>query len=103
MEFQIPDFRPIGDNVLVLPADMDERTEGGIVLPDRHRERPLRGVVVAVGIGQIVGEDEWLIPPPVEPGDLVWFKPYVGQKLKLNGAEWIVLRIADLLCAETGE
>jgi len=83
-------IRPLGDRVVVEPLEQDEKTTGGIVLPDTARERPQLGTVVAVGPGRIL-EDGSRAPMAVRVGDRVIYSKYGGNEIKLNGKEYLIL------------
>ena len=84
-------IRPLADRVLVKPAPAEEKTIGGIIIPDSAKEKPLRGEVVAVGNGT---KDEEMI---VKPGDQVLYGKYAGTELELEGAVYLMMRQSDLL------
>jgi chaperonin GroES len=89
-------IRPLGDKVLVKRLEAEERTAGGIVLPDAAREKPKRGKVQAVGDGKILdsGERSKL---QVSKGDEVLFSSYAGTEIKVNGEELLILDENDIL------
>jgi chaperonin GroES len=88
-------LRPLGTRVLVLPDDPDERSKGGIIIPDVAKERPARGTVIAVGPGMLMKNGErW--PMPVVPGEKVFYSKYAGQDVKLDDVWYRVLRDDDL-------
>ncbi len=84
-------IRPLADRVLVKPAAAEEKTIGGIIIPDSAKEKPLRGEVVAVGNGT---KDEEMI---VKPGDQVLYGKYAGTELELEGSVYLMMRQSDLL------
>jgi chaperonin GroES len=88
--------RPLGDRVLVKRIKEEERTKGGIVIPDTAKEKPQEGVVVAVGKGKY-GEDGKLIPLEVRSGDKILFGKYSGSEVKLDGEEHTIMREDDIL------
>ena len=89
-------FRPLGDRVLVKRIKEEERTKGGIVIPDTAKEKPQEGKVVAVGKGKH-GDDGNLIPLEVRSGDKILFGKYSGSEVKLDGEEHIIMREDDVL------
>ena len=89
-------FRPLGDRVLVKRIKEEERTKGGIVIPDTAKEKPQEGKVVAVGKGKY-GDDGKLIPIEVRSGDKILFGKYSGSEVKLDGEEHIIMREDDIL------
>ncbi|MEG0947845.1 MAG: co-chaperone GroES [Bacteroidales bacterium] len=84
-------IKPLADRVLVKPAPAEERTLGGIIIPDSAKEKPLKGEVVAVGTGT---KDEDMI---VKPGDQVLYGKYAGTELDLDGTIYLIMRQSDIL------
>ena len=89
-------IRPLGDRILVKRIKEEEKTKGGIIIPDTAKEKPQEGKVMAVGKGK-VAEDGKLIPPEVKAGDKILFGKYSGSEIKLEGDDLIVLREDDIL------
>ncbi len=89
-------LRPLFDRVIVRPIEAEERTAGGIVLPDTAKEKPQQGEVVAVGSGKLL-DDGRVVPLDVKVGDRVYYGKYSGTEVKLNGQEYVVLRQDDIL------
>ena len=89
-------FRPLGDRVLVKRIKEEERTKGGIVIPDTAKEKPQEGKVVAVGKGKY-GDDGKLIPIEVRAGDKILFGKYSGSEFKHEGEDLLILREDDIL------
>jgi chaperonin GroES len=89
-------FRPLGDRVLVKRIKEEEKTKGGIIIPDTAKEKPQEGKVVAVGKGKH-SEDGKLIPVEVKAGDKILFGKYSGSEVKLEGEEHVILREDDIL------
>ena len=83
-------IRPLGDKVVVKAATAEERTAGGIVLPDAAREKPQQGVVVAVGPGRLLDNGD-RAPVTLKEGDTVIFSKYGGNEIKLDGQELLIL------------
>ena len=83
-------LRPLGDKVVVKALTSDERTAGGIVLPDTAKERPQQGKVVAVGPGRVLDSGD-RAPMAVQVDDTVIFSKYGGNELKLDGEEYLIL------------
>jgi chaperonin GroES len=83
-------IRPLGDKVVVKASTADERTTGGIVLPDSAREKPQQGKVVAVGPGRLLDTGE-RAPMAVAIGDTVIYSKYGGNEIKLDGDELLIL------------
>ena len=84
-------IKPLADRVLVVPAPAEERTIGGIIIPDTAKEKPLKGEVVAVGNGT---KDEEMI---VKVGDTVLYGKYAGTELELEGTKYLMMRQSDIL------
>ena len=89
-------LRPLADRVLVERDEADERTAGGIVLPDKAKEKINRGKVVAVGEGMLDDKGE-RVPLQVKRGDHVLFSKYSGDEFKLEDDEWLLIREGDIL------
>jgi chaperonin GroES len=89
-------LRPLDDNIIIRPHDAEEKTAGGIVLPDSAQEKPLRGEVVAVGPGRTLKSGKKL-EPSVKPGDVVMFGKYSGSDVKVDGVEHKILKEAEIL------
>jgi len=89
-------FRPLGDRVLVKRIKEEERTKGGIIIPDTAKEKPQEGKVVAVGKGKY-GDDGKLIPIEVKAGDKILFGKYSGSEVQLDGEEHMIMREDDIL------
>ena len=88
-------IRPLGDRILVKRVKEEEKTKGGIIIPDTAKEKPQEGKVVAVGRGKY--EDGKLVAPDVKAGDKILFGKYSGSEIKLEGEEHVVLREDDIL------
>jgi len=84
-------IKPLADRVLVKPAAAEEKTVGGIIIPDSAKEKPLKGEVVATGNGT---KDEEMI---VKAGDLVLYGKYAGTELELDGDTYLIMRQSDIL------
>ncbi len=87
---------PLEDRVLVTRLEKEETTKSGIVLPDTAQEKPTKGKVISVGPGKYSDKGD-LIPMPVKEGDVVVFAKYAGTELKLDGEDYLVLRLTDLI------
>lgn len=87
---------PINDNVVVQPAEAEEQTAGGIVLPDTARERPREGRVLSVGDGATL-PDGRRIEPPVSEGDRILFSRYAGNEVTVDGEELLVMKESDIM------
>lgn len=90
-------LRPLGDRVVVKPLEEEERTKGGIVLPDTAKEKPQHGEVIAVGPGEWDEDGKRRIPPDIKEGDRVLFAKYAGTEVKTDEGELLILRGSDIL------
>jgi len=89
-------IRPLQDRVIVQRIEEEEKTKGGIIIPDTAKEKPQEGKVVAVGKGKVTDEGK-IIPVSVKEGDKVLFGKYSGSEVKLNGNEYVIMREDDIL------
>ena len=89
-------FKPLHDRVLVRRVQSDEKTKGGLIIPDSAKEKPQEGTVVAVGEGR-VNEQGNRIPVDVKEGDTVIYSKYGGTEIKYNGEEYLILSARDVL------
>ena len=89
-------FRPLHDRVLVKRVEEEQKTKGGIIIPDTAKEKPMQGEVLAVGPG-VRNEDGDLIALDVKPGDRILFGKYSGSEVKLDGEEHLIMREEDVL------
>ena len=89
-------IRPLQDRILVKRVDEEEKTAGGIIIPDTAKERPQEGKVVAVGNGK-TDDDGKSIPLEVKKGDKVLFSKYSGTEVTIEGAEHLIIREDDVL------
>ena len=92
----MPQIRPLGDRVVVLPTPREETTRGGIVLPDTAKEKPQEGKVIAVGPGRVTEEGK-LVPPEVKEGDTVIYAKYAGTEIRLDNEDYLILSERDIL------
>jgi chaperonin GroES len=94
-------FRPLHDRVVLERIDAEEKTAGGIIIPDTAKEKPQQGKVVAVGPG---GRDESgkLIPIDVNVGDRVLFGKWSGTEVKIDGVEYLIMKESDIMGVLTG-
>jgi chaperonin GroES len=97
----LPKIRPLEDRVVIEQIEAEEKTSGGIVLPDTAKEKPQRGRVLAVGPGRLLDSGERAAIGVVE-GDEVLFGKYAGTDIKVNGKEVKILRESDILAKITG-
>jgi chaperonin GroES len=89
-------FRPLHDRVLVRRVEQDDKTAGGIIIPDTAKEKPMEGEVVAVGAGTR-GEDGKLHALDVKAGDRILFGKWSGTEVKVDGDELIIMKESDIL------
>ncbi len=89
-------IRPLHDRVLVLRAEEETKTAGGIVIPDSATEKPLKGKIAAVGTGKIL-ENGQVRALAVKVGDHVYFGKYAGTEVKIDGIEYLMMREEDLM------
>jgi len=89
-------FRPLHDRVVVTRIDAEDKSAGGIIIPDTAKEKPQEGKVIAVGKGK-PNEDGKVTPLDVKAGDRILFGKYSGTEIKLNGEEHLILREEDIL------
>ena len=89
-------FRPLHDRVLVSRIDEEEKSAGGIIIPDTAKEKPSEGKIVAVGSGSR-GDDGSITPLDVKVGDRVLFGKYGGTEVKVDGEDLMILRESDIL------
>jgi chaperonin GroES len=89
-------LRPLGDKVVVKRVEAEERTSGGIVLPDTAKEKPQRGKVISVGPGKLL-DDGKRAAPAVKAGDQVLFTSYAGTEVKVAGEEFLVMDESDIM------
>jgi len=81
---------------LVKPLPSEEKTKGGIVLPDTAKEKPQEGEVIAVGSGKLL-ETGQRVPIDLKPGDKILFSKYAGNEIKINDVEYLIMRESDIL------
>ncbi len=93
-------IRPLQDRLVVKRTQEEEKTKGGIIIPDTAKEKPLEGVVVAVGSGKSVKGGK-VVPLDVKEGDKVLFGKYSGTEVKVEGEELVLLREEDVLAVFT--
>jgi chaperonin GroES len=89
-------FRPLHDRVVVRRLEQEERSAGGIIIPDTAQEKPMQGEVVAVGPGSRA-DDGKLAPLDVEAGDRILFGKYSGTEVKIDGEELVIMRESDIM------
>ena len=84
-------IKPLADRVVVLPAPAEEKTIGGIIIPDSAKEKPLKGKVIAIGNGT---KDEEMV---VKPDDTVLYGKYAGTEIELDGEKYLIMKQSDIL------
>ncbi len=89
-------FKPLHDRVLVKRLDEDERTKGGIIIPDTAKEKPMRGEVIATGSGERAADGK-VTPLDVAAGDQVLFAKWAGTEVKIDGTDYLILKESDIL------
>ena len=89
-------FRPLHDRVVVRRLEGEEKTKGGIIIPDTAKEKPQQGKVIAVGKGK-VEKDGKVTPLDVKEGDTILFGKYSGQEIKLDNEEYLIMREEEIL------
>jgi len=89
-------FRPLHDRVLVRRIEAEEKTAGGIIIPDSAKEKPSEGEIVAVGSGT-KAEDGKVTPLDVKPGDRVLFGKWSGTEVKLDGEDLLIMKESDIM------
>ena len=94
-------IRPLNDRILVKRLEEEEKTKGGIIIPDSAKEKPAEGEIVAVGNGKLNDKGE-RIPLEVKAGDRVLFSKYGGTDVKLDGEDHLIMREDDILAVVEG-
>ncbi len=89
-------IRPLQDRVIVERLAEEEKTKGGIIIPDTAKEKPIQGKVIAVGKGKLT-EDGKVLPLSVKVGDTILFSKYAGTEVKIEGKEYLIMREDDIL------
>ena len=89
-------LKPLGDSIVVKAAPHEEKTKGGLVLPDTVKEKPIEGIVVAVGAGKI-NDDGKRTPMDLKVDDRIIYSKYSGTEVKLDGEEYLILSERDVL------
>ena len=89
-------MKPLNDRVLVKRLESEEKTAGGLYIPDTAKEKPSKGEVIACGPGKLNEKGE-RVAMEVKPGDVVLFTKYAGTEIKVNGADHIIMREEDIL------
>jgi len=89
-------FRPLHDRVLVKRVDQEEKTAGGIILPDTAQEKPMEGKVISAGAG-LKADDGKITPLDVKKGDRILFGKWSGTEVKVDGEELLIMKESDIL------
>jgi len=89
-------YRPLHDRVIVKRVEEEDKTSGGIIIPDAAKEKPQQGKVIAVGKGKIL-ESGKVSPLAVKKGNRILFGKYAGQEIKIDGEEHLIMREDDIL------
>ncbi|HHY29120.1 MAG TPA: co-chaperone GroES [Syntrophaceticus sp.] len=92
-------LKPLGDHVLVKPLSKEEKTEGGIYLPDTAKEKSQEGEIIAVGPGRML-ENGTRVAPEVKEGDKVIYAKYGGTEFKVGDEEYLIMRESDILAVK---
>jgi len=90
-------IQPLKDRIVVKPLEGDDTTAGGIILPDTAKEKPIRGDVMAVGPGKFIESKGDRVPPSLTTGDRVIFGKYAGTEVRIDGEEYKILEVKDIL------
>ena len=94
-------IRPLQDRIVVKRLEAENKTKGGLIIPDTAKEKPIEGKVVAVGNGKVL-KDGKVRPLEVKVGDTVLFGKYTGTEVKLDGEEHVLIREDDVLAVTSG-
>jgi chaperonin GroES len=96
MATQTINLTPLGDRVIIRPIPSEEKTKGGVILPETAKEKPMKGEVVAVGKGRYTEEGQ-LIEMEVKAGDTVLYGKYAGTEIKYEGEEYLIAKQSEIL------
>jgi chaperonin GroES len=89
-------LEPLEDRIVVEPMEAEEKTRGGIVIPDSAKEKPQKGKVISVGPGRVLDNGK-RVAPAVKKGDTVVYAKYGGMEIEIDGTDYMILRESDLL------
>ena len=89
-------FRPLGDRIVIKQVEAESKTAGGIIIPDTAKEKPMQGIVVAIGNGAR-DQNGNIVPLEVKVGDTVMYGKWGGTEIKLNGEDLIILKESDVM------
>jgi chaperonin GroES len=90
------EFRPLHDRVLIEPLEAEEKTAGGIIIPDTAKEKPMEGKVIAAGSGARA-EDGSITPMDVKKGDRVLYGKWSGTEVKIDGKDYVIMKESDIM------
>jgi len=90
-------IQPLHDRVIVKRVEEEEKTKGGIIIPDTAKEKPQEGLVIAVGSGKSEGEGTKKVPLEVKKGDRVLFSKYAGTEITIDGEEHLIMKEEDII------
>jgi chaperonin GroES len=90
-------IKPLHDRVIVKRVEEEEKTKGGIIIPDTAKEKPIMGTVSAVGSGKSEGKGDKKVPLDVKAGDKVLFSKYAGTEVTIDGEEHLIMREEDII------
>ena len=93
-------IRPLDDRVVVKQAEAEEKTAGGIVLPDSAKEKPQQGKIIAVGVGKMLDNGQ-RAEMCVKSGDTVFYGRYAGSELEIDGEKYVILRESEILAVQS--
>ncbi len=93
-------IRPLEDRVVVQPFEAEERTTGGIVLPDSAREKPQQGKVIAAGPGKLLEKTGERGKMSLKVGDRIFYGKYTGTEIEIDGEDYVILRESDVLAVQ---
>ena len=88
-------IKPLADRVVVRPLEAEDKTKGGLYVPDTAKERPQQGEIVAVGPGRVT-DDGKKVPPEVKVGDRILYGKYSGTEVNYEGTEYLIMRESDI-------
>jgi len=94
-------IQPLHDRVIVKRVAEEEKTKGGIIIPDTAKEKPVEGIVVAVGSGKSEGEGKKKVPLEVKKGERVLFSKYAGTEINIEGEEHLIMKEEDIIAIVT--
>lgn len=90
-------IQPLHDRVVVKRVEEEEKTKGGIIIPDTAKEKPIEGIIAAVGSGKSEGEGKKKVPLDVKKGDRVLFSKYAGTEINIEGEEHLIMKEEDII------